>query len=72
MELLGDMVHVESSFGLFGDSVSVDPRYVPGLRQMYHWLRKSFQTHPMVLLGDKAQVEACFSPFLGCANLDSR
>ena len=27
---------------------------------------------PMVLLGDKAQVEARFSPFGGSANLDAR
>ena len=27
---------------------------------------------PMVLLGDKAQVEAHFSPFGGSANLDAR
>ena len=33
---------------------------------------KSFRTHPMVLLGDKAQVEARFSPFRGSANLDAR
>ena len=26
----------------------------------------------MELLGDKAQVEACFSPFGGSANLDAR
>jgi hypothetical protein len=29
-----------------------------------------FWMHPMVLLGDKAQVEACFGPFGGSANLD--
>jgi hypothetical protein len=39
MELLGDVSHVESHFGLFGDSVSVSDRYVHGLRQMYHRLR---------------------------------
>ena len=27
---------------------------------------------PMVLLGDEAQVEACFSPFGDSANLDAR
>jgi hypothetical protein len=27
MELLGDVSHVESCFGLFGDSVSVGARY---------------------------------------------
>ena len=34
--------------------------------------QKSFWTHQMVLLGDKAQVKACFSPFGGSANLDAR
>ena len=34
--------------------------------------QKSFLTHPMVLLGDKAQVEAHFGPFGDSANLDSR
>jgi hypothetical protein len=27
--------------------------------------------HPMVLLGDEAQVEACFRPFANSANLDA-
>jgi hypothetical protein len=34
--------------------------------------QKSFWTHPMVLLGDKAQVKAQFSPFRDSANLDAR
>jgi hypothetical protein len=33
--------------------------------------QKSFWTHPMVLLGDKAQVVACFGPFLDSDNLDA-
>jgi hypothetical protein len=32
MKLLGDMVHVESHFGPFEDSVKVGARYVHGLR----------------------------------------
>jgi hypothetical protein len=28
--------------------------------------------HPMVLLGDEAQVEACLGPLVGSANLDAR
>ena len=32
MEILGDLGHVESCFGPFGDSVSVGARYVHGLR----------------------------------------
>jgi len=58
MELLGDMGHVESCFGPFGDGVSVSARQVHGLRQTYHRLRISFWMHPMVLLDDEAQVEA--------------
>ena len=42
MELLGDMGHVESSFGPFGDSVSVGARYVHDLREMYHRFRNHF------------------------------
>ena len=33
---------------------------------------KSFWTHPMVLLGDEAQVEAQFGPFGDSANFDAR
>jgi hypothetical protein len=39
MELLGDVGHVESHFGPFGDSVSVSARQVHGLHQRYHRLR---------------------------------
>ena len=39
MELLADVGHVESSFGLFGDGASVSARLVHGLRQTYHRLR---------------------------------
>ena len=34
--------------------------------------QKLFWTYPMVLLGDEAQVEACFGPFGDSANLDAR
>ena len=34
--------------------------------------QKSFWTHMMVLLGDKAQVKARFGPFGESANLDRR
>jgi hypothetical protein len=34
--------------------------------------QKSFWTHPMVLLGDEAQVEARFGQFGDSANLDTR
>jgi hypothetical protein len=33
MELLGDVGHVKSRFGLFGDGVSVSVREVHGFRQ---------------------------------------
>jgi hypothetical protein len=39
MELLGDVCHVESLFGLFRYSVSISVRKVLGLRQTYHRLR---------------------------------
>ena len=42
MELVGDIGHVESCFGPFGDSVSVRARYMCGLRQMYHRLINQF------------------------------
>jgi hypothetical protein len=42
MELLGDMCHVESRFGPFGDSVSVGARLEDGLCQTYHKLRNHF------------------------------
>ena len=34
--------------------------------------QKSFWMHPMVPLGDVAQVEARLGPFEDCANLDTR
>jgi hypothetical protein len=34
--------------------------------------QKSFWMHPMVLLGDEAQVETRFGPFGDSANLDAR
>ena len=58
MQLLGDVGQVESHFGPFGDGVSVGARQVHCLRQTYHRLTKSFWIHPVVLLGDEAQVEA--------------
>jgi hypothetical protein len=40
--ILGDLGHVESPSGPFGDSVSFGARYVHGLRQTYHRLRNCF------------------------------
>jgi hypothetical protein len=42
MELLGEVGHVESCFGPFGDGVSVSAREVHGLRQTYHMFRNHF------------------------------
>jgi hypothetical protein len=42
MELLGDVGHVESHFGLFGDSVSVGERLVHQLLRTYHRIRNHF------------------------------
>jgi hypothetical protein len=36
------------------------------------WAWKSFQAHPMVLLGDIGQVEARFGPFAESVNLGAR
>jgi hypothetical protein len=54
MELLGNLDHVESCFGLFVDSANLDARLVYGLRQECHRLRNHFWMHVTVLLGDKA------------------
>jgi hypothetical protein len=42
IELVGDVSHVESHFGLFGDSITVGARKVHGLRQMYHRFENCF------------------------------
>ena len=39
---------------------------------VYHRLRKSFWTHPMITLGDEAQLEARIGPFGDSVNLDAR
>ena len=48
MVLLGDVGHVESCFGPFGDSVRVRARLVHGLCQTYIGSGVIW-THPMVL-----------------------
>ena len=58
------LVHLEMVLVLVQDRCKVW-RNVP-LAQISFW------THPMVLLGDEAQLEACFSPFGDSANLDER
>ena len=65
MELLGDVVHVESRFSPFGDSVSV------GASLWYHRLRKLFWTHLMELLSDVGLVESRFGPFGGSVTISA-
>jgi hypothetical protein len=43
MELIGDLVCVESRFGPFGDNVTVSARWVQGLSQTYHMLGNHFR-----------------------------
>jgi hypothetical protein len=43
-----------------------------GLRRTYHRLKNRFWRHSMVLLGDEAQLEACFGPSRDSAKLDAR
>ena len=43
-------------------------RFMPNIP----WTWKSFWAHPMILLGDEAQVEARFGQFGDSANLDAR
>jgi hypothetical protein len=42
MELLGDMSHVESYFGPYGDTDNLDARSVHGLQRIFHRLRNHF------------------------------
>jgi len=42
MQLLDDVCHMKSHFGLFGDSVSFDAIYLRGLCLMHHRLRNYF------------------------------
>jgi hypothetical protein len=42
VELLSDVDHVESLFGLVRDCVSIGARWGNGLRQTYHMLRNHF------------------------------
>ena len=66
MELLGDVGHVKSGFGPFGDSVSIGARKLHGLRQTYHRLRKIILDAPDEILGDVAHVKSRFGSFGDC------
>jgi hypothetical protein len=59
---------VDSHFGPFVDSVKVGARVAPNVPLAL----KSLWTHPNVLLGNEARVEARFDPFEHSANLDAR
>jgi hypothetical protein len=62
MVLLGDVSHVESHFGPFGDNVSVGARYAYSLRQTYQ----------MKLLGDVNHVESRCGPFGDSISVSAR
>ena len=71
MELLGDVGHVEShSVRLEMVLVLVQDGSTVCAKRTIGFI--SFRMHLMVLLGDEAQLEACFAPFGDCANLDAR
>ena len=69
MELLDDVCHMKSRFGLFGDNVSFGARQVHSLRLMHHSLRNRFGS-TCWYFGEEAQVEARFDLFGDSANLD--
>ena len=71
MELLDDVCHMESRFGLFRNNVSFGERYVHGLRLMHHSVRNHFGS-TCWYFGEEAQVEARFDLFGDSANLDAR
>ena len=71
MELLDDVCHTKSCFGLFGDSVSFGARYVHGLCLMHHSLRNHFGS-TFWHVGEEGQVEARFDLFRDSANLHAR
>ena len=71
MELLGDVGHVESRsvhletvLVLVQDGCMICAKHTIGLDIVLE--------HPMVLLGDEAQLEARFAPFGDSANLNAR
>ena len=62
VELLNDVCHMESCFGLFRNIVSFGARFVHGLRLMHHSLRNHFGS-TCWYFGEEAQVEARFDLF---------
>jgi len=71
IELVDDMCHMESLFGLFRNSVSFCARYVHGLRLMHHSLRNHFG-RTFWYFGEEGQVEARFDLLGDSVNLDAR
>ena len=69
MEILDDVCHIESPFGLFRNSASFGARYVHGLRLMHHSLRNHFGS-TCWYFGEEAQVEARFDMFGDSAKLE--
>ena len=80
MVLVGDEAQLEARFGPFGYSANPDSRSVHYSCQTYHRIRNCFRhtrwnsqvMHPMVLLGDEAQLESHFGPFGDSTNIDAR
>ena len=62
MELLGDVGHVKSHFGLFGTALA-SVQYSCTLCVECTIGLDIGLTHPIELLGDAGLVESCFSPF---------
>jgi hypothetical protein len=71
MELLDDVCHMESRFGLFRNCVCFSARYGHGLRLTHHSLRNHFGS-TCWHFGEEARVEARFGLFGDSANLDAR
>ena len=71
MELLGDVGHVESRFGLLGDNVGVGASRCPVCAKRTTGSEIIWDIM-MVLLRDEAQVDACFGLFGDSAKLDTR
>jgi hypothetical protein len=72
MVLHRDVVQVEARLDSFGDNVNLDATQVHSfaLNVKYAW--KSYWLHPIELLGDVGQEEACFHLFGDCVNLGAR
>jgi hypothetical protein len=59
--------HVGSHFDPFGEIGKISVRFVLNVPLA----QKSLWTHPMVLLGNEARLEAQFGPFGRSVNLDA-